>query len=451
MVSPVDEAIITGSFSIFGACLISVPLYWHLEAWNVGCVIYIFWVGLLCLFNGVNYIVWRNSAIDFAPGWCDFYIRFYIGASIGVVCASLVINRRLYHIANVSAVSITRADKRRNMITDLLIGLGIPLLSIAVYWFYQGHRFNILEGMGCLEAYPNTWLALILYFLWPIPLGLVSGTYCILTLRAFFKRRRQFNELMASNKNLTFNRYFRLMGLASIEVMFTIPLTIYNIVSNFKQDPYPWRGFADLHSGFGRVDHVAAISWRSDSATVSLMRFRAWVPVALACTFFLFFGLAEEARKHYKMALSSVAKRVGITTFDRTASTGFSSAGSKSGFGKVTIPTFIQPNASMRRGSMDSFSDRLSTNISISEVEEKAAYSPGGSSVGSSTYISSPTDSEKAEKNAQPSPIALSVPTINFPKPPRAYRPASPTPSHDDRGDADVPSSVRPNSGIDMV
>ena len=59
-------------------------------------------------------------------------IRFYIGASIGVICASLVINRRLYHIANVSAVSITRADKRRNMITDLLIGLGIPLLSIAV-------------------------------------------------------------------------------------------------------------------------------------------------------------------------------------------------------------------------------------------------------------------------------------------------------------------------------
>ena len=100
---------------------------------------------------------------------------------------------------------------------------------------------------------------------------------------------------------------------------------------------------------------------------------------------------------------------------------------------------------------MDSFSDKLSTNISIVEVEEKAAYSPGGSSAGSSTYISSPTDSEKVEKDALPSPVVSSVPTINFPKPPRAYRPSSPAPSHDERGDADVPSSVRPNSGIDMV
>ncbi|PIL26107.1 hypothetical protein GSI_11861 [Ganoderma sinense ZZ0214-1] len=454
MIPGVTESIVTGSFSIFGAGLISIPLYWHLEAWNVGCVLYIFWIGLLCLFNGINYLVWRESAVNFSPRWCDFYIRFYIGSSIGVVCASLVINRRLYHIANVSAVSITRADKRRNIITDLLIGLGIPLLAIAVYWFYQGHRFDILEGMGCLEAYPNTWLALILYFLWPIPIGLVSATYCILTLKAFFKRRRQFNELMASNKNLTFNRYFRLMGLAAIEVMFTIPLTIYNIVSNFEQDPYPWRGFADLHSNFGRVRQVAAIVWRQEPQIVSIMRFRQWVPIACAIVFFLFFGLAEEARKHYKLALSSVAKRVGITTFDRSTSTGgFTSAASGSGFnGKVTIPTFIQPGGTLRRGSMDSFSDKLSTNISIIEVEEKAAYSPGGS-VGSGTCIASPTDEEKAEKKpVLASPVSLTVPTLNFPKPPRAYRPESPvsTSSHHDR-DADVPSSPRPHSTIDMV
>ena len=65
-------------------------------------------------------------------------------------------------------------------------------------WFYQGHRFDILEGIGCIETYPNTWLAYVLYVSWPLPIGLVSGTYCILTLRAFFHRRRQFNELMAS-------------------------------------------------------------------------------------------------------------------------------------------------------------------------------------------------------------------------------------------------------------
>ena len=43
-----------------------------------------------------------------------------------------MINRRLYHIASVSAVSISRTDKRRNIITDLCIGLGLPIISIGL-------------------------------------------------------------------------------------------------------------------------------------------------------------------------------------------------------------------------------------------------------------------------------------------------------------------------------
>lgn len=31
MIPGVTESIVTGSFSIFGAGLISIPLYWHLE------------------------------------------------------------------------------------------------------------------------------------------------------------------------------------------------------------------------------------------------------------------------------------------------------------------------------------------------------------------------------------------------------------------------------------
>ncbi|KAI0656216.1 STE3-domain-containing protein [Cubamyces menziesii] len=439
---PVQVDIIA-AFSLLGFILVCIPLYWHLEAWNVGCVLYIFWIGTQCLFQFINTIVWRNNAINWAPVWCDITTRFNIGSSIAVCCASLVINRRLYHIANISAVSVTKADKRRNIITDLAIGMGIPILSIAVYWFYQGHRFDILEGIGCVEEYPNSFLAYLLYITWPIPIGLVSATYCTLTLRAFFKRRRDFSTLVASNSNLTFNRYFRLMGLAAIEVLFTIPLAIYNIVQNLTAIPiYPFKGYADLHYWFSRVDQKSAVSWRADPGLVAGMNFKRWTVIGCALLFFLFFGLAEEARKHYRLALSSVAKRVGISTLEK--STGFSSTGSNfkpttSGFGRITIPTFVQRTT--RRGSMDSFSDRLSTNISISDViDEKATYSPVGSS-GSSTYIASPVDTEKGVSPQE------SLPPVSFPPPPqRAYRPESPT-----RSEApDVPASVRPNS-IDMV
>ena len=200
-----------------------------------------------------------------------------------------------------------------------LITFCYSVLTSHADWVYEGHRFDLMEGVGCIEAYPNTWLALILYYLWPIAIGLVSATYCVLTLTAFFKRRRRFSELMASNADITFNRYFRLMGLASLEFLFTLPLTIYNITENYKLAPYKWRGMANLHSRFGRVDQYSAVIWRADPQLVSVINFRLWMPVACAFVFFLFFGLAEEARKHYKMAMTSVAKKIGISTMERSS------------------------------------------------------------------------------------------------------------------------------------
>ena len=64
-------------------------------------------------------------------------IRFYIASSIGVVSSSLVITHRLYHIANMTttATDSSRARRRRNVIVDLLIGFGIPLLAVALCEF----------------------------------------------------------------------------------------------------------------------------------------------------------------------------------------------------------------------------------------------------------------------------------------------------------------------------
>lgn len=44
--------------------------------------------------------------------------------------ASLCINRRLYLIATSNAVTITKAEKRRSVMIDLAIGLGVPILEM---------------------------------------------------------------------------------------------------------------------------------------------------------------------------------------------------------------------------------------------------------------------------------------------------------------------------------
>ena len=56
--------------------------------------------------------------------------RVQVALNIAISASSLCINRRLYKIAILKNVMITRADKRRAVIQDLFICVGIPILQI---------------------------------------------------------------------------------------------------------------------------------------------------------------------------------------------------------------------------------------------------------------------------------------------------------------------------------
>ena len=407
--------------------------------------------------------VWRDSVIVWVPVWCDIVTRFRLASSIGICTASLIINRRLYKIATISTVSMTHSDKKRMIYVDLAIGLIPSILNVAlckcsvadkssstdrisIVWFIQGHRFDIYEGYGCLFEIANTILSYFLLTSWPVVIGCISAVYCVLTLRAFFRRRKQFNELMSSNKNLTFHRYMRLMGLATIEIACTVPLASWNLYMQSRSPLYVWKGLADLHYDFSRIGQYPAIIWLNNPLSKAAILFDIWDIIICAFIFFAFFGCAEEARKHYSMAATTVAKRVGLSTswLTRSSSTGsyVNSKPTTSVLGRITIPTFVQHK---RRPSFDSFSDRLSTSISIGDEETpvddlKLPYSPSQHSAGSSTYISSPTSAKDAEK----------APAFVFPPPPappaRVHDPASPVRA----SPPDVPASVQDNT-LDIV
>lgn len=327
-----------------------------------------------------------------------------IGAAVGIPAASLCINRRLYHIASVQAVTITRAEKRRAVTVDLAIGLGIPLLEMILHVIVQGHRFNLFEEIGPYPDTFNTPPAYVLVFAWPLAIGLVSAVYCVLTIRAFARRRSQFKQLLSANKNLNSSRYFRLMALAGVELLFTIPLASYSIYLNVAGGAVePYISWANAHWGFSRVDQVPAELWKLSSVTVVSLELTRWATVFCALLFFCFFGFADEARKHYKLAYNTVAKRVGLSTVGST--TAFNSgAGSQSKMGQngskagiTSIPVFVKTTSQQKRDSKDSFGGNL-TDFTMSlndygafddmkEKEDKAAYSPTESSSASSSSL----------------------------------------------------------------
>ena len=125
----------------------------------------------------------------------------------------------------------------------------------SVAYIVQGHRFDIFEQIGCYPNIVNTLPAYFLVMMWPLIIGVISAVYCGtptflslghstssnsvagLTLWSFLQRRAQFSQFMTPNSTLTMSRYFRLMALAGVELLCTIPLSIFQTVLNATAQP----------------------------------------------------------------------------------------------------------------------------------------------------------------------------------------------------------------------
>ncbi|KIK58801.1 hypothetical protein GYMLUDRAFT_170654 [Collybiopsis luxurians FD-317 M1] len=414
-------------FAFIGFFISVIPLPWHLEAWNTGTCLFMVWTGLACLNQFINSIIWTGNVIDSAPVWCDISTRFILGSAVGIPAASLVINRRLYYIATANAVTITKAEKRRAVMVDLAIGVGIPILQMILQYIDQGHRFNIYEDIGCFPFTYNTWVAYVVSVTWPLVLGCISAVYCVSSIRAFNKRRAQFKELLSNNNNLNSNRYFRLMFLAATEICCTMPLSCWSIYLNVTSQPIqPWKGWDDTHSNFSHVGQYPSVIWHIDQGTAISLETSRWFVIFCAIVFFAYFGFADEARKNYRAAIGSVAKRVGLSTgsFGSTlwSSTGyvcsarsssnanshfFSSSNSTAPHHGGTIPVFVSRKVSRQRDSLDSFTDVSGGDgMSYKEKSFNGEISYGAMSL---------PDVGGALSDLEPSPTDTIAPTLPYP------------------------------------
>lgn len=172
---------IYSAFSFIGFLMCAIPFYWHLEgtwririigscilrthgiAWNTGTCMYMAWTGLGCLIQCINSIVWNGNTVNRAPFYCDIgelldalcrehtltlrystVTHIQIGLNVAIPACSLCINRRLYKVAKINAVMVTRSEKRRAIMIDLLIGVGIPVLQMIAREFAYSFSSNLL-------------------------------------------------------------------------------------------------------------------------------------------------------------------------------------------------------------------------------------------------------------------------------------------------------------------
>jgi pheromone a factor receptor len=248
---------------------------------------------------------------------------------------------------------VTRSEKRRTIMQDLLICIGLPILQMCVRectlavhlstgclqgcdpeYVVSTNRYNIFEDFGPYHATALMPPSFFLFNAWPVAIGTVSLFYCgecpglpsafgvpclightVTTICIFYKRHRQFMEILSSNPGLSRSRYFRLMAIAAVEICGTIPLGTFFIVYNARNGVAPWISWADTHSNYSQVDQVAAFIWKNDPGTAIGFEVFRWSTVYCAFVFFALFGFADEARQHYRRVYTTLASRIGYSTF----------------------------------------------------------------------------------------------------------------------------------------
>ncbi|KDR72316.1 hypothetical protein GALMADRAFT_769055 [Galerina marginata CBS 339.88] len=303
-------------FAFIGFLFCAIPLTWHLRNGNTGMCLLMTWLGVSCLYQFINSIVWNGNVGNWSPVWCDIGIRIYLGSGVGIPASTLCIFRRLYRITRArGTIPIPdKSEKRRQIMFDLALGLGLPVLELLLAYISEGHRYNILEDIGCTPAFYNSPVFVALSNTPPILIGLVTARYAVLTIIAFNRRRIEFKELLEKHSNLTSAFYVRLMCFACLELLWTIPVASFFLYVAVKVGLQPWTNWDDVHFNFSRVVFVPRTVWESDRLATVTNELGRWLGVIGAFNFFAFFGFAEEARMNYRAAYRAVAKVIGIST-----------------------------------------------------------------------------------------------------------------------------------------
>ncbi|CAL1697578.1 unnamed protein product [Somion occarium] len=307
---PIHQRFLT-ALSFITFFLVAITLPWFIKSRNIGCILYIFWVGLQCLGHFINDIIWSDNTAYHAPIWCEIWIRFEFASSMGVVCAGLVIARRISNVVTVTTATLPKEDRRRQMYTDLAIGLVPPSTQLIAFYFIQGHRYNIFEGLGCSLATPSSILYISLTSIWGVIIGLISAFYCCRTLYALYKRHRQIKQVLLAS-NVDMQHFYRLIAMAVIEMCSTVPLCLWSLVT-CVESYYPWNGFADLHLDFDRIERYPALLWITIGEYSTLED--QWFSVGCGLIFFGIFGFTQEARNKYRQLLGLPATKIPAPIF----------------------------------------------------------------------------------------------------------------------------------------
>jgi hypothetical protein len=141
--------------------------------------------------------------------------------------------------------------------------------------------------------------------------------------RVFYQHSRETNEFLQSNGSVNRRHYFRILALACIDILLTLPLGVINATSQILTDLHNpllgygfqfYYGWAVVHSDWGPVAFSYSSQVNTGFWNCFGLYFQLWTLPVLAITIFVLFGLTSEARVTYWRVFCTAAKLFGWTS-----------------------------------------------------------------------------------------------------------------------------------------
>lgn len=137
----------------------------------------------------------------------------------------------------------------------------------------------------------------------------------VLTFRRAFLQKERLKKMLHAGFSISSGRYWRLMALCSMEIIFTVPLSLYVIITDAvnSQGSTPYVSWAFVHSDFSQIPQYPAVIWQSSPNVALGLESVRWLYILCAFVIFAFFGWGQEPRDFYRKAFESVCRRLGYS------------------------------------------------------------------------------------------------------------------------------------------
>ncbi|KAH1447683.1 hypothetical protein KXX68_003072 [Aspergillus fumigatus] len=286
------------------AVVVSIPpIILHWKNRNFPATALIGWFLLINTFNIINALIWPTDDVDSwwdGHGLCDVETKVMIASYVGIPGTLVCIFRSLASVLDTrSAMLVPSIGQRwRDRLMDFSFCVIIPVIAMGTHILYQRSRYLILTISGCVNNFDQSWMSLMLAFIWPPIICLLAAFYCALTLYRLHKYRSQFGDILNSaNSHLNKSRFLRLFFLACVMLWTILPIQAYvvyrNLMCNLPWHPYSW---SRLHGPHSPWSTILKIPMHGE------VFFDRWIPVAAGCTLFILFGCCHDALRLYQSA-----------------------------------------------------------------------------------------------------------------------------------------------------